>query len=339
MNFKIDENSIGQRLDKFLADNLSTPSSVGANFSRSQIQKKIKSGEVLVNDKLVTPHYFLKEGDVVLVSSVKESSVKDNELFKNIEIISKTENYLVINKPAGLLVHPVKSTTGRGILPEAKLFDRVNPTENNNEQTLADWLVKKFPKIKSVWDHDNPDGKIRPGIVHRLDRDVCGLMVLARTQAMLNNLKEQFQARTVQKEYTALAHGNIELDEGEITRSITRSKKTGLMIARGTNSEQGKNAVTKFEVLKRYKNYTLLKVKLITGRTHQIRVHLRSIGHSVVGDTLYQTKDVRKAKNKPELDFIFLCSTLLSFQDLNNEQQEFEIELPVYLVDFLKTIK
>lgn len=327
MKFNIDENSTGMRLDKFLTENLS-------DLSRSQIQKLIKSGRVVVNDNIVSKHCFLKKGDIIEIKEIKNKEIK--EIIEP-NIIAKTNNYLVINKPAGLLVHPVKSPTSRG-LPLAE-FHRVNETENSIEKTLADWLIKKYPKIKNIFDKQNKTGEIRPGIVHRLDRDVSGLMVIAKTQDMFDNLKQQFQSRKIDKEYTALAHGKIELDEGEITRSITRSKKTGLMIARGSNQEQGKNAITKFEVIKRLNNYTLLKIKLITGRTHQIRVHLRSIGHSVVGDSLYQTKDLRKHKIKDELDRIFLCATKLGFYNLDNEWQEFSIGLSEDLTNFLKDIK
>jgi len=315
MKYKIKDKGVGMRLDKFFAENLSTSFFNGASFSRSQIQKLIRSGGVVVNDNIVSKHCFLKKGDIVEIKEIKNKEIKE---IKEPNIIAETDEYLVINKPAGLLVHE---------------------TENSTEKTLVDWLIKKYPKIKNIFDKQNKTGEIRPGIVHRLDRDVSGLMVIAKTQDMFDNLKQQFQSRKIDKEYTALAHGKIELDEGEITRSITRSKKTGLMIARGSNQEQGKNAITKFEVIKRLNNYTLLKIKLITGRTHQIRVHLRSIGHSVVGDSLYQTKDLRKHKVKDELGRIFLCATKLGFYDLDNELQEFNINLSKDLTNFLKDIK
>jgi 23S rRNA pseudouridine1911/1915/1917 synthase len=336
MKFKIDEKNTNKRLDKFLTENLS-------DFSRSQVQKNIKDGFITVNGKEIAPHYFLKEGDEIFVTQAfRPEKIRAKALSYKIKVITETSQYLVINKPAGLLVHPVKFQMDREILPKEKLFDRVKPTQVSQEKTLVGWLIKKYPKIRNVWDRvksSKGDHAARPGIVHRLDRDVSGLIVIAKTQKMFDNLKGQFQARTIKKEYTALVYGNLELDEGEISRSISRSKKTGLMVARGTNAEQGKNAITQFEVIKRYKNYTLLKVKLITGRTHQIRVHLHSIGHSVVGDSLYQTRDVKKAKNKVELDRIFLCATKLGFYDLNNNWQEFEIKLPEDLTKFLRGVR
>src|SRR4030042_6027804 len=153
MKLKVSTNSIGQRLDKYLAENLPTPLSNGAGFSRSQIQKKIETGEITVNNKQTTKHYFLKEKDVISVNKKQliVKNKKENILFKKIKIISKTSDYLVINKPTGLLVHPI---------------------ENSSEKTLVDWLVKKYPTIKKVWDRSNKTGHLRPGIIHRLDRDV-----------------------------------------------------------------------------------------------------------------------------------------------------------------------
>ncbi len=322
MKFEVKESQVGMRLDKFLTKKL-------PKFSRSQIQKIIKNKDVLVDGKAVEAHYFLKKGDKIEIKKIstegKFVSYKNNEnkgenedLFKDIKIIKDTQDYLVINKPAGLLVHPVKYKA---------------------EKTLVDWLIKKYSKIKGVWDKSNQINKLRPGIVHRLDRDVSGLMIIAKTQQMFDNLKNQFQFRKIKKEYLALVHGKIEIDNGEINRSISRSKRTGLMVAHGNSQEQGKDAVTQFKVLKRFKNYTLLKIKLITGRTHQIRVHLRSIGHSVVGDSLYQTRDLKKRRLKNKLESIFLCAVKLGFYDLDNKWQEFNIDLPKSLTEFLDRIK
>ncbi len=239
---------------------------------------------------------------------------------QKIKIISETNNFLVINKPAGLLVH----STGK----------------NQEEINLVHWLLKKYPEIKSVWDKKNKTGKLRPGIVHRLDRDVSGLMVIAKNQKIFDLLKKQFQDRKIKKIYTTLAYGQIEPAYGTINRPIARSKKTGLMIAKSTPDAKAKEAITEFEVIKKFINYTLLKITLKTGRTHQIRVHLKSIGHSVVGDILYQTRDQKKKKKKKiNLDRIFLCATELGFKDLDKSLQKFKIGLPKELTNILKNVK
>lgn len=321
MQFKISAEDSEKRLDKFLTENLS-------DFSRSQIVKKIETGEILVNSKKVKKHCFLKLDDVVSISQTKSSASnleKENKkLFKKIKIISETLDYLVINKPAGLLVHAA---------------------ENSSEKTLVDWLIENYPEVKKIKSlsaiaQRAKAEKLRPGIAHRLDRDVSGLMVIAKNKKSFTNLKKQFKDRKVQKIYTALVYGQVEPEEGTIDRPITRSKQKGIMIAcTDEKISDAKPAVTDFEVLQRFdKKFTLLKIILHTGRTHQIRVHLKSIGHSIVGDTLYQTRDL-KHKKLPHLENVFLCSTQLGFTDLTKNWQEFKIELPKNLKDFLKTIK
>ncbi len=319
MQLVIKKNSVGLRLDKFLVKNLS-------DFSRSQIQKMIKSGNILVGTrhgvfKKIKKHYFLKLNDIIKIN-ISKTKIKDNKnLLQSIKIISATENYLVLNKPAGLLVHP---------------------SDNSQEKTLVDWLIKKYPAIQEVGDKENKEWQTRPGIVHRLDRDVSGLMLVALTQDMFDNLKKQFKQRKINKEYTALVYGKVEPPQGKIERSISRSTKTGLMVAKTDHKLAAffaKKAITQFEVVQYFKNYTLLKLKLITGRTHQIRVHLKSIGHSIVGDKLYQTKDLKNKKSSIDLDRIFLCSTKLGFYNLENKWQEFEINLPTELTKILDKLR
>jgi len=241
--------------------------------------------------------------------------------------IFEDNNYLVIDKPAGLLVHGA---------------------DHIKEPTLVDQLLKKYPEIKKVGDDPN-----RPGIIHRLDKLASGLMVIAKTQKSFNNLKEQFQKRTIVKYYTALVHGKIEKDEDDINFPIERSSKGHKMAAKpstikGEKNEAGRNAYTEFEVIKKFINYTLLKVKIKTGRTHQIRVHMSAYGHPIVGDDLYGTKKT-KAKNtrlqrklasgqeKLNLDRIFLVASELKFTDLNGKEKTFRIDLPDDLKNLLET--
>ena len=242
------------------------------------------------------------------------------------EIISETKDYLVINKPAGLAVH------AGGNLKEA---------------TLVDWLIAHYPKIKKIG-----DDPIRPGLVHRLDKDVSGLMVIAKNQKSFLNLKEQFKDREVNKEYLALVHGKLSRDEGSIDFPITRSQAGYKMAALPANTtdllrrrhprgrDQGnieswlksRLALTEYTVLKRFINYTFLRVKIKTGRTHQIRVHLFALGHPLVGDDLYHTKKSKEKNKKLNIGRVFLVADHLTFSDLNGEKQDFKIDLPPALV-------
>jgi 23S rRNA pseudouridine1911/1915/1917 synthase len=224
------------------------------------------------------------------------------------KIIKKTTTYLVIEKPSGLLVHPTS--------PKAK------------EESLLTWLGKKFPETKKIGDPE------RPGLVHRLDKDVSGLMVIPRTEEMYEHLKTQFQEHTVEKHYTALVHGKVGKDTGEITFKIARSNSRARMAAR-PDDEEGREAHTEFETLKRLVGSSLLDVRIHTGRTHQIRAHMFGYGHPVVGDTLYRHKNT-KLKRTP--DRIFLHSTKLAFTDLKGKRVEFDSPLPESLENFLTTL-
>jgi len=237
-------------------------------------------------------------------------------------IISETKDYLVIDKPAGLAVH------GGGNLKEA---------------TLVDWLLTKYPKIKKVGDDPS-----RPGLVHRLDKDVSGLMVIAKNQESFLNLKDQFKDREVNKQYLALVHGKLSRDEGTIDFPITRSQAGYKMAALPANTtdllrrrhpsgrDQGnieswlksRLALTEFKVLKRFINYTFLRVKIKTGRTHQIRVHFFALGHPLAGDDLYCTKKSKEKNKKLNLGRVFLVADHLSFRDLKKQKQDFTIDLP-----------
>ncbi len=225
---------------------------------------------------------------------------------RDIKIIEKTKDFIVLNKPAGLMVHPAPG---------------------KKDKTLTDILIKKYPEIIDVG-----EDKERPGIVHRLDKDVSGLMVIALNQESFLNLKKQFKNRKITKYYTALAYGQIEKDEDVIDFPIKRSSKGFRMAAVPSSfsnkKEKTRKAITKFEVIKRFTNFSLVRIKLETGRTHQIRVHFFAINHPLVGDKLYFNKK-KSIKNKQViLDRIFLVSDELSFTDLNKKKQSFKINLP-----------
>ena len=226
----------------------------------------------------------------------------------NPEIIFEDDNILVIDKPRGVEIYR---------------------NDDKDQNTIVNWLVKKYPRIVKI----GPD-PARPGIVHRLDKAVSGILIIAKSEEYYEHLVSQFKSRKVKKEYQALVHGKVLSDEGEILFPIARAK-SGRFAALPLNSEKGRTAITGYEVLERYINFTLLKVKIKTGRTHQIRVHLFAIGHSVVGDNLYKQKKIKKSV----LDCLFLCSTLLIFHDPGGEWREFKVGLPEDLVDFLGSLK
>lgn len=290
------------RLDVFLVQH--------ADLSRSKLQQAIKDGRVLVNGKSVKPHHKVQAGDVVEIHDLaapvhleaKTSSLNEPT------ILDEDENYLVVNKPSGLVVHG-----GPGI----------------HELTLADWAVAHSRQIADVG--DDPDE--RPGIVHRLDRDVSGAMVIAKTMKSFDDLKSQFQNHTIFKEYIALAYGRITDQVGRIDFAIARSpSKSGLMVARPKSTE-GKQAETLFHVERFVKGNTLVRVRTLTGRTHQIRVHFKAVGHPLVGDPLYK---VRRLKiEKLPIPRVFLHAERLAFDDLQGKRREYRAPLAPDLEQYL----
>ena len=294
-----------QRLDKYLVEELS-------DFSRSQIQKLIKEKEVTVNDKHETAHFALRENDNVEVNIAKGFAKLSCEVKKVIpkpEVITETDDYLILNKPAHLIIHPAPSI---------------------KEPTLVDWLKNNYPDIKDVGEDE-----IRPGIVQRLDKEVSGVMVIAKTQKMFEHLKNEFQERNVKKEYLALVYGVLETETGIIDFPLKRSKLTGRMVALPKH-ETGKKSITKYVVETKYSRYTYLKVTIETGRTHQIRSHLKAFNHPVVGDKIYYNKNL---VNNLKLDRLFLHAHTLGFNDLNNEYKEYKIEIPKELNNILNELK
>ena len=237
---------------------------------------------------------------------------------KKYKKIFSNNEFIIINKPAGLLTHG---------------------SDQIKEKTLADQLIADYPELKKIG-----EDPYRPGIMHRLDRLASGLIAVARTQASFDNLKTQFQKRTIIKKYTALVYGQIDKDEDKISFPIRRSTKGYKMAAipitnKGEKTTNGRIAITYFTIIKPYINYTLLKVKIKTGRTHQIRCHLAAYSHPLVGDDIYSTKKTRIKNKKLNLSRIFLVADELSFRDLAGQQHQFTVGLPVKLKIFLKLIK
>ena len=322
IEIKITKENKGSRTDKFLAEIL--PADFELEITRSQIQKLIKEDLITLNDKSFNSSYKLKEGDVINIIKTKVKEKDTTPALKKLNlkiediIIEETEDYIIINKPAGIIVHDY---------------------EHIMEETLVDVLLEKYPEIRQIG-----EDPARPGIVHRIDREVSGLMVIARNQNSFDSLKEQFKDRSIKKYYKTLVYGEVVKDHDEIRFPITRSKSRYKMAAlpetvKGEKQELGKIAVSEFDVIQRLINYTLLKVKILTGRTHQIRVHLSAYGNPLVGDDVYTTNKLREKNNKKKLGRIFLVAFYLSFKDLKGEVKEFEIELPKVLTEFLKTAK
>lgn len=292
-----------KRIDHVLVDVL--------NISRAKIQTLIKSGDITLNNKTPKPHTPVQLNDVVVYPTISSKPKKQQTHSIEIPILYEDDDLLVINKPAGLIVH------------------RTN--EIDTRQSVADLLVKKYRGIKKVG-----DDPLRPGIVHRLDRDVSGVMVVAKTQSAFENLKKQFQNRSVEKKYTALVYGKLPKDHDVITFAIARSKSQGRMVAR-TGDQTGKEAITEWDVLERYKNKTLVDVKIHTGRTHQIRVHFLAIDHPVVGDKLYRKKSMRHTK-ETNLGRLFLHARSLTFHLTDGKKKTCSAPLPKELKAILDAL-
>lgn len=272
----IEQIGVGKRIDKFLAEEFFL-------YSRADIIKRIKNGEVLVNNKQIKPSYILEEGNAVMLENFSREQ-QDQSLIGNInislDIIFENDDMIVINKQAGLQVHP---------------------SFNEKKNTLVNALLSRYPQIINV--HDGSVGaELRPGIVHRLDRDTSGVMVIARNMEAFNALKENFKNRNVEKYYLAIAKGILKEKEGVIERAIAKSSSyRKQIIARSNTKTVIRPAETHFKVLEELEDYSLVQLVPKTGRTHQIRIHLTSIGHPVVGDRVYGLSRAKK-EDKAEND-------------------------------------
>jgi len=303
LSFKIGPDQVGARLDTYLASQVE-------GWSRARLHRLIENEDVLVNGKTAKPSYKLRDGDEIEVELVAPPT--DTFTPENIplDIIYEDETLVVVNKPAGLVVHPSPGTPSG---------------------TLANALAYHFQKL--------PGTAVRPGIVHRLDRDTSGLLVVAKTDAALENLSDQFRDRSVYKSYVALVHGRVLSNTGKIDQPLARdpSNRTRMAVVRG-----GRNAVTLYRVRRAFDRFTLLDVELKTGRTHQIRVHLAWMKHPVVGDETYgggrdnTIQDPRLRAGIRGLNRHFLHAEKLGFKHpTTGEFVKFESALPQPLGDLL----
>ena len=248
----VEINDSGKRIDKYLNEN--------TEYTRSKIQKMIENGNILVNDVKVKDSYKVKENDYITIEALEETT---DILPENIplDIYYEDDDLIVVNKPSGMVVHPAPG---------------------NYTGTLVNALIYHTNNLSKV------NTNIRPGIVHRIDADTSGLLLVAKNDKSHNILAEAIQKKEVVREYIALVEGIIMEDTATIDAPIGRDKKDRKKMT--VTSENSKDAVTHIRVLERYKDSTLIRCKLETGRTHQIRVHLIYIGHPVVNDPVYGHK-------------------------------------------------
>jgi len=305
ITLKIGPDHAGLRLDAFLASQIE-------GWSRARLQRLIEGEDILVNGKVSKPAYKLREEDEVEVELTAPPTTGFSPENIPLDIVYEDATLLVVNKPAGIVVHPAAGTPSG---------------------TLANALAYHFQQL--------PDGGtgVRPGIVHRLDRDTSGLLVVAKTEAALENLSDQFRDRTVFKSYVALVHGSVVSNSGKIDQPLARdpSNRTRMAVVRG-----GRNALTLYRVRRNFQRFTLLDVELKTGRTHQIRVHLAWLKHPVVGDEIYGAgrdntiQDARLRARIRNLKRHFLHAEKLGFTHPETGQfVKFESPLPANLSELL----
>ena len=289
----------GTRLDAYIA-------SKKEEITRTAAQRLIEKGNILVNNNNQKVSYKVMENDIILI---KPEEIKEIELIPQdipIEILFEDNDIIVVNKPKGMVVHPANG---------------------NIDGTLVNAILARCKDSLS-----GIGGKIRPGIVHRIDKDTSGLLIVAKNDKAHVNMSEQIKNHKVKKTYIALVRGIVKANEATIDipigRSSTDRKKMSV-------SKKGKNAITHFKVLKRYDKYTLLELNIETGRTHQIRVHLSHIGHPIIGDYIY-------SNGKNEFGVVGQClhAQKLSFvHPITNQFIELEAPLPDYFKNIIKELE
>ena len=305
----------GQRLDLFLATALD-------GISRARVQEMIAEGKVLVNDSPAKASLKLRGGErITMLGETQRVTLKAIAEEIPLDIVYEDDDLAVINKPAGMMVH-----AGAGANDDAR-----------NRGTLVNALLHHLKRLSGV------GGELRPGIVHRLDKETSGLIVVAKNDAAHRKLSAQFAAREVKKKYVALVHGWVKKDSGTLAQSISRDRVRRTRMT--TRVEGGRAAVTHYWVVRRldtkFGKFTLLDVKIDTGRTHQIRVQVAAMGHPVVGDTMYGAPALARGKSAViVLKRNFLHAAELEFRHPRTaETVAFKSELPVELREFLGKVE
>lgn len=293
LEFSVDENGVGIRLDVFLSNN--------SDISRSKIQKLISDGNILVNGNVEKANYKLVLSDYITLNYQVDIIEDIKPIKMDLDIVYEDDDVIVINKPKGLVVHP-----GSG----------------NFDHTLVHGLLYHCKTLS------NPDDSLRPGIVHRIDKDTSGLLACAKNDYAHAFLGEQLKDKTFYRKYYAIVNGVLEHDEGEIDAPIGRDPKNRQNMT--VTSINSKPAISIFKVLKRFNDSTLVEVQLKTGRTHQIRVHMKYINHPVFNDPKYSRKTIDDSGQ-------YLHAYLLSFVHPKTlERMTFSTPMPKYMEDYIK---
>ena len=298
MNNKVvSKDEEGTRLDKYLSNQF-------PEISRVYIQKLIEEGNILVNDKKEKASYKVKENDNVFMEEVEIIDLNVEAEDIPLDIVYEDNDIIVINKPQGMIVHPAPGVY---------------------KGTLVNALLYHCKDLSSI------NGVKRPGIVHRIDKDTSGLLVVAKNDKAHESLSNQLKDKTMNREYLAIVHGVINENRGKINAPIGRDLKSRIKMA---VVKDGKNAITHFEVLERFKKYTLVYCQLETGRTHQIRVHMAYIGHPLAGDPVYGPKVTLPGNGQ------YLHATKLKLvHPSTGKNMSFESPIPVYFSKMLNDLK
>lgn len=302
----VSEKSAGMRLDKFIVQKFS-------QYPRAHIQKNIKAGHILINDQIIRdPAYKIKQGDKIKaeISKPPQISLRPDPSLP-LDVIYEDKDFLIINKPSGIVVHA-------GV--------------KNPQKTLVNALLAQCPEIATVGD----EAKIRPGIVHRLDKDVSGVMVVAKNNKAFQHLKKQFQERKIEKIYICLAWGRFKERKGRIELPIAQNPKhpAKMVVVRNPKdplNQKTQSALTEYKVLQQFDKTAYLKVYLRTGRRHQIRVHFKSIGHPLVNDPLYGERKQKYLGSGR----IFLHAASLGLATFSGGKMHFLSPLPKDLKEIL----
>jgi len=295
--FIITEELAKTRLDKALKSLL-------PDKSRSYLSKCIEEGKIYVNGNITNQSYIVKLNDEITFDDIEKKPLDIEAKDMNLDIVYEDEDVAIVNKPKGMVVHPAAG---------------------NYDNTLVQGLLYELDDLATI------NGVVRPGIVHRIDKDTTGLLMIAKNDKASLSLTEQLKNHTCKRRYQALVYGTIVENKGKINAPIGRSKDDRKKMAVVAD---GKPAVTHFNVIERYKGFTLIECQLETGRTHQIRVHLEYIGHPLVGDTTYGRRKVIGDQGQ------FLHAKIIGFNHPStNEWMEFNSELPSYFVDYLNTLE
>lgn len=288
-----------ERLDKAL-------SLFRSDLSRSYISKLIEEGKVLVNNRQEKASYKVKENDDICLLEIEEkkSDIKEEDI--PLDIVYEDDDIMIINKVQGMVVHPANG---------------------HYSGTLVNALMYQADSLSSI------NGVVRPGIVHRIDKDTSGLICIAKNDNAHHFLAEQLKDHTMSREYIALVRGVIKENSGTIDMPIGRDKKDRQKMA---VSKDGKPATTHFQVLERFKDHTLVKCQLVSGRTHQIRVHMAAISHPVEGDPLYAGRNYDKLYKNGQL---LTAYKLKLIHPTTKKEMVFEIELPNYFKEILESLR